>query len=115
MMGKEENNVRTNEWEEFEAEFLRQVKGIRVKSLRKFLLFTMYANSRLNKIDWLEFKARDPEKRINLRASLGNYLICYDAQEIEYYERIEFGSKRTVRDYMKTLYRLVILFGLETL
>lgn len=86
-------------------------RGVRVRSLRKLLLFAFLMKNRLKYIDWTDWISRDVEGRGQCRKLIGNYLSCPDKEEISYFEEF-LGSERLVRDYWKTLYNLLFVLGL---
>jgi len=111
--------LRTKPW--LNPEFIdwigRYMKGIRVGTLKNFLLFTYFARRRFRelgeieengKTGWKKWKERSPKKRGHLRYDFLNYLEI-DGVEIEYYVRMLGWSKRLVIDYLLALRQLLLL------
>jgi hypothetical protein len=111
MAERETNNETEDEWDRWQAWFEEQTRGIRVKTLKRFLLFYFMSHQRFRETNWQEWQARDLQNRQHVMASYDNYLSSIDNVEIEYYIGLElFGSERQIRDYWKTLYKLVVFW-----
>ena len=87
-------------------------KGIRVQTLRKFLIFAWLLKERFKSLDWGEWKSRDIEKRSKLNKYLSNYLSFYDKEEIEYFKEQLGCSERLVYDYWNTMRELLYMLGI---